>query len=159
MAAPIAGGTPRLIMKEPDINNIACAQSPSLLCILNIFLGESNLFYLFDLQHGKGRLVAKLFSFADWGLSPDSSMMVLHTSATEGRLRLVSMQSGSVREVVLKNWPMLKGVDWSADSKMVFIGGVTPNNVPVVLGVELIVLLYLMVGGTPSHSHCSGTTF
>ena len=64
-------------------------------------------------------------------------MLVLHTSATEGRLRFVSMQSGSVREVVLKNWPMLRGVDWSADSKMVFIGTVTPNNVPVVLGVDI----------------------
>ena len=67
MAAPIAGGPPRLIMKEPGINNIACAQSTSRRCILNIFLGQSNLFYLFDLQHGKGRLVAKLSSFADWG--------------------------------------------------------------------------------------------
>ena len=137
MAAPIAGGTPRLIIKEPGINNIECAQSPSRLCILNIFLGQSNLFYLFDLQLGKGRLVAKLSGFADWGLSPDGSMLVLHISATEGRLRFVSIQSGSVREVVLKDWPMLKGVDWSADGKMVLIGSVTLNNVPVVLGVNI----------------------
>ena len=42
-------------------------------------------------------------------------------------LRFESMQSGSVREVVLKNWPMLRDVDWSVLS-LFFLPGCGSSN-------------------------------
>ena len=136
MAAPIAGGTPRLILSELGINNILCAKPPAQMCILKELLGQTALFYLLDLYHGKGRLVANLPSDANWGFSPDGSTLVIVTNGKEGNVRFVSIDSGTTKDVVVQDWPILKSADWAADSKVVLMASVNPKGVPVILGVD-----------------------
>ena len=134
MAVPIAGGAPRVILSEPGINNFICAKPPSQVCILNELLLAGNFFYLLDLNHGKGRLVAKLPGDANSGFSPDGSTLALDDGST---VRFVSIDSGIVKDVVVKDWPVRKSADWSADGKVLLIASVTPAGAPVILGIDL----------------------
>jgi len=134
MAVPIAGGAPRVILSEPGINNFICAKPPSQVCILNELLLAGNFFYLLDLNHGKGRLVAKLPGDANSGFSPDGSTLALDDGST---VRFVSIDSGIVKDVLVKDWPVRKSADWSADGKVLLIASVTPAGAPVILGIDL----------------------
>lgn len=138
MAAPITGGMPRLILSEPGINNFLCAKPPSRVCILNEFFNQSNLFYLLDLTRGKGRLIAKLpFNNVNWGLSPDGSTLALVVAGNKGQVRFLSIDSGATKDVVVKDWPILSSADWTADGKLVLSASITPNGVPVILGIDM----------------------
>jgi DNA-binding winged helix-turn-helix (wHTH) protein/Tol biopolymer transport system component len=134
MAVPIAGGTPRVILSEPGIVNFICAKPPSQMCMLQELLASGNFFYLFDFRQGKGRLVANVPGNVNSGFSPDGSTLALDDGST---VRFVAIDSGIVKEVVLKDWPVRKSADWSADSKVLMIASVTPAGAPVILGVDL----------------------
>ena len=54
----------------------------------------------------------------------------------EGRIRFVSLPSGVVREVVVKDWPRLWTVDWSADGAGLLIPTTKPNSTPVLLFID-----------------------
>jgi len=135
-AVPIAGGAPRMMLSEPGINNLICAKPPSRVCMLKELLASGSFFYLFDLHQGKGPLVAKLPSDAASGFSPDGSTLVLVTDGEKGQMRFVSIDSGATKDVVVKDWPILKGADWSADSKVVLTASVTSAGAPVILGID-----------------------
>ena len=134
MAVPIAGGAPRVILSEPGISDFICAKPPSQVCILGELLASGSFFYLFDLHQGKGRLVAKLPSYAHSGFSPDGSTLAIDDGTT---VRFVSVDSGIVKDVVVKDWPVRKSADWSADGKLLLIASFTPAGAPVILAIDL----------------------
>jgi DNA-binding winged helix-turn-helix (wHTH) protein/Tol biopolymer transport system component len=134
MAVPIAGGMPRVILSEPGINNFICAKPPSQMCMLQELLASGNFFYLFDFRQGKVRLVANLPGDVNSGFSPDGSTLALDDGST---VRFVSIDSGVVKDVVLKDWPIRKSADFSADGKVLLIASVTPTGAPVILGIDL----------------------
>jgi hypothetical protein len=100
-------------------------------CILNELLPSGNFFYLLDLHRGKGRLVAKLPTDPNSGFSPDGSTLAIDDGST---VRFVSIDSGIVKDVVVKDWPVRKGADWSADGKVLLIASFTPAGAPVIKG-------------------------
>ena len=136
MATPITGGSSRAILSEPGVNNYLCAKLPSSDCILNEWNGVTNVFYLLDLDHGKGRRVAEVKGESNWGLSPDGSTLVLSPRAGQERLIFVSVETGAIKESEVKGWSTLKSADWAADSKSVLMASVTPAGIPVVLRVD-----------------------
>jgi len=136
MAVPISGGTPRVILSEPGVNDAQCAKPPSQVCILIQSLMGTSFYYLLDLNHGKGRLIAKLPTFAKYGLSPDGSTLALMDLGDARTVRFVSIDSGVEKVVVVKGWPVRKSADWSADSKVLLIASVNTHDVPVVLSVD-----------------------
>ena len=136
MATPITGGSSRAILSQPGVNNYLCAKLPSSDCILNEWNGVTNVFYLLDLDHGKGRRVAEVKGESNWGLSPDGSTLVLSPRAGQERLIFVSVETGAIKESEVKGWSTLKSADWAADSKSVLMASVTPAGIPVVLRVD-----------------------
>ena len=134
MAVPIGGGTPRVILQEPGVGDAQCAKPPSQVCILNEFVAGTSFYYLLDLHHGKGRLIAKLPGLVNYGLSPDGSTLALDDART---VRFVSIDSGIVKDVVVKDWPVRKSADWSADGKALLVASVNTQDVPVVLSFDI----------------------
>jgi Tol biopolymer transport system component len=60
--------------------------------------------------------------FSD-GLSPDgSTFAVAIRGAAETHIRSLSLSGGPDREITVKDWPNLLGLDWSADSKGLYCG-------------------------------------
>jgi Tol biopolymer transport system component len=74
----------------------------------------------------------------NWSLSPDGSLLAIvkELGEHEGRIRFMSLPSGVVRDVVLKDWPRLSTVDWSADGAGLLMSSRTSNSTPVLLFVD-----------------------
>ena len=61
-------------------------------------------------------------------LSPDgTSFAISMGSEAEIHIRLLSLSGGSDRELTVKGWPNLTGLDWSPDGKGLFVGSVSPQ--------------------------------
>lgn len=74
---------------------------------------------------------------ANWSLSPSGSLLaVVRFGEHEGRIRFISLPGAAVRDVVLKDWPQLLSVDWSADGAGLFMPSTKSNSDPVLLFVD-----------------------
>jgi len=97
-------------------------------------------FFSFDPEHGKADEVATMTGTGEgvnWSLSPDGSLLaIIKFGEHDGRIRFMSLPSGAVRVVVLKDWPQLTAVDWSADGKGLLMPSTTSNSTPVLLFVD-----------------------
>lgn len=137
MSMPLSGGMPRLVLQDRGISNFLCARTPSTVCVFHKVLGATSSFITFDTERGKGREIAKFEGLPNWGLSPNGSQLAVVTDENRGRLRLLSLDTGATRDVVVKEWPALRGVDWTADGGSILIGSVTPRGTAVILDVDL----------------------
>src|ERR1700689_159420 len=78
MSKPLAGGPPRLVLRENGINNYQCARAPSQLCIFSKLVGYDHILVSFDLENGPGREITRIPSGGShWSLSPDGSPLSL----------------------------------------------------------------------------------
>jgi len=97
-------------------------------------------FFSFDPEHGKGDEVARMTETGEgvnWSLSPDGLLLAMvRFGEHEGRIRFMSLPSGVTRDVVLKDWPVLWTVDWSADGAGLLMPSTKPNSTPVLLFID-----------------------
>src|SRR5215469_10318963 len=141
MRKNMAGGAPQEVLRQNAIYNIQCARIPSKLCLFSTQVAGTTTFFSFDPENGKANEVARMTEtgqdFANWSLSPDASLLaIVKGREHEGRIRFMSLPGGVVREVVLKDWPRLSTVDWSADGKGLLMSSTTSNSTPVLLFVD-----------------------
>ena len=134
MSKPLAGGPPRLVLRENGISNYQCARAPSQLCIFSKLVGYDHILASFDLENGPGREITRIPSGgSNWSLSPDGSRLALVLAPH--RIRFLSPDTGAAHDVNLNDWPVFN-VDWSADGARVFIRSITPTGVPVILALN-----------------------
>jgi Tol biopolymer transport system component len=134
MSKPLAGGPPRLVLRENGISNYQCARAPSKLCIFSKLLGYDHILVSFDLKRGAGREITRIPSGGShWSLSPDGSRLALVLDPH--RIRFLSPDTGAAHDVSLDDWPVFNA-DWSADGARVFIRSITPAGVPVILALN-----------------------
>lgn len=77
------------------------------------------------------RTLQKEASSDDFGplLSPDGSSVAISTSGqAEIHIRLLSLSGGSDREITVKGWPSISGLDSSPDGKRLYVGSVSPQS-------------------------------
>ena len=121
-AVPIGGGTPRFILKDVGINNVQCARLPSTICLYSITNGNTLETYRFDLSHGKSSDPPQVDKWCDWTLSPDGSQRAVIVKGTdEDQIHLRSTSTGQGRDLVIKGWRGLEGLDWSSDGRSIFV--------------------------------------
>jgi len=137
MSIPLSGGVPRLILQDRGVSNFACARTPSTVCVINKFLDATSTFTTFDLQHGQGRELARFDGWPNYGISPDGSLLAVITDERRGKIRFLSLATGTTRDVIVKDWPVLRGADWTADGRSLLMGSVTPRGTSVILDVDL----------------------
>jgi DNA-binding winged helix-turn-helix (wHTH) protein/Tol biopolymer transport system component len=134
MSKPLAGGPPRLVLRENGISNYQCARAPSQLCIFSKLLGSGHILASFDPEKGPGREITRTPSGGShWSLSPDGSRLALVLEPH--RIRFLSPETGAAHDVSLNDWPV-SNVDWSADGTTLFIRSITPAGVPVILALN-----------------------
>jgi len=64
-----------------------------------------------------------------WGLSPDgTSFAISKYEEPEIRIRLLSITGGSDRDITVKGWPNIIGLDWSADGKGLYVGSASSQG-------------------------------
>ena len=63
------------------------------------------------------------------GLSPDGTIFALSKSGeVDIHIRLLSLVGGSDREITVKGWPNLTGLNWSPDGKGLYCGSASPQR-------------------------------
>jgi eukaryotic-like serine/threonine-protein kinase len=136
MRAPIGGGAPQPLMDIPNnFSNIACAHSPSQLCVVAEPRADMKklVFSALDPMKGKGPtlLTADMNpgGLYNWMLSPDGTQIVfMEFNPLEGRIQLLSLQGKPERDIVVKGWAGFNAVDWAADSKSFFVSSQAPTS-------------------------------
>jgi DNA-binding winged helix-turn-helix (wHTH) protein/Tol biopolymer transport system component len=134
MSKPLAGGPPRLVLRENGISNYQCARAPSELCIFSKLLGSDYILASFDPVKGLGREITRIPNGeSHWSLSPNGSRLALVLDSH--RIRFLSPDTGAAHDVSLNDWPV-SNVDWSADGAELFIRSITPAGLPVILALN-----------------------
>lgn len=122
-AIPVGGGTPRLVLKQDGIWNIECARLPSTMCLYSTSRGSIWETFRFDVRSGKIAVPPQIDGVpTNWALSPDGAERAIIDYAPDvGVVKFRSTSTGTIRQVVLKGWNGLMGLEWSADGKSVLI--------------------------------------
>jgi Tol biopolymer transport system component/DNA-binding winged helix-turn-helix (wHTH) protein len=122
-AIPVAGGTPRLVLKDVNIWNVQCARLPSTVCMYGINKGNTVETFRFDVRSGKSTAPPQIDPPCNWSLSPDGSQRaIIPLVKNEGTIQFRSTSSDKTRDLVVKGWNGLKNIDWSADGKSLLVG-------------------------------------
>ena len=126
MSMSLSSGMRRMVLEDRGINHFLCARTPSSVCVFSKFVGTAVSLTAFDTERGKGRELARLEGWHNWSVSPDGSQLVIVTDELLGRLRFLSFDTGKSRDVIVKGWPLLTGIGWTADSASALVGSWTP---------------------------------
>jgi hypothetical protein len=141
MRAPINGGPPQTVLEAPYITNYQCSRALADICVLSQEEPKQLVFSVFDSVKGNPREVAKLeesASVRNSGLSPDgTSIAVVTFSASDNRIRMISLKGQANREIRVKGWNSFTSVDWAADGKGFFVSSNPNGRLSTLLYVDL----------------------
>jgi Tol biopolymer transport system component/DNA-binding winged helix-turn-helix (wHTH) protein len=119
-AIPMGGGTPRLVLTDTGITIVECARLPSTLCLYAVVQGATWATFRFDVRSGKSSAPPQIDPNCNWSLSPDGSeRAIVEYRPNQGTIQLRSTSTGKTRDLAVKGWNGLVGVDWSADGRSV----------------------------------------
>jgi Tol biopolymer transport system component len=88
----------------------------------------------FDPLKGRGKVLRTIqndpsHQYAGRGVSPDGSTLAISREGEpEIHIRLLSLSGGSDREITVKGWPNITGLDWSPDGKGFYCGSASPQG-------------------------------
>ena len=128
MRVPITGGTPQLVLEMRN-GDVRCAHTAAGVCIIQEETQDHRNWRLtaFDPLKGRGKVLRTMqkdpVTSAASDLSPDGSTFAIARESQAGiRIRLLSLSGGPDREITVKGWPSITGLDWSADGKRLYCG-------------------------------------
>jgi Tol biopolymer transport system component len=135
MRVPANGGVPQFLLDASDLWGYCCARAPASLCVITEESPDQKKFTLTTLDpvKGRGKVLRTIekdpsVHFGSYDISPDGTTYALSQgSEAEIHIRLLSLSGGSDREVTVKGWPNITGLNWSPDGKGLYVGSVTPQ--------------------------------
>jgi serine/threonine protein kinase len=137
-AIPIGGGTPRLILKDVGIWNVQCARAPSTICLYSVAKGEISETFRFDVKSGRMTVPSQIESAFNWSLSPDGSeRAIILYGPNQDKIQFRSTSTGQTRDLVVKGWSGLTGINWSSDGKRLLVSQHTFERDSTLLSVTL----------------------
>ena len=146
MRIPLAGGPPKLLLEDVNINNHQCAREPSKLCIYSQITTGEQTFYRYDPETGEhSEITAAKIKDADpyafnWSLSPDGKVLASAKKVgpqKELSVRLLSVADGSQRMLKVDAWAGIGSLDWAPDGKSIWALAYTTKDTWALLNVDL----------------------
>jgi Tol biopolymer transport system component len=147
MRIPANGGAPQLVFEMPNEVDFDfyCAHAPASLCVISETSPDRKqiTFTAFDPLKGRGKVLRTvandpLHSYAASALSPDGSTVALaRADEPEIHIRLLFLTGAPEREIVVKGWPRLTGLDWTLDGKGLYCGSWSSTQGSTLLYVDL----------------------
>jgi Tol biopolymer transport system component len=132
---PVSGGPSELALTAHGWFAHSCARAPATLCLVGERTEDKKqlVFTAFDPVKGRGREVARVAidprPWYWWELSPDGSQIAMLFPQGENRVRLIPIESGTPRDVLVKGWwGFDEGPHWSPDGKGFYIGCSVPGR-------------------------------
>jgi Tol biopolymer transport system component len=134
MRIPVLGGAPQFVLDTPNPYGFACARTPASLCVLlEVSQDEKQLtMTAFDPVEGRGKLLRTIAqgphtTFHPAELSPDGTTFAI-SRGDEPEIHIRLLSGGSDREITVKGWPNISGLDWSPDEKGFYVGSYSPQG-------------------------------
>lgn len=137
MRVPLDGGTPKPVLQDVEIDNFSCSRIPATVCVYSKVIRRTTILIAFDTQKGKGDEIARFDGWPSWALSPDGSQLAVLTDGHQGRIEFISLKTGRKRDIVVKDWPVMRTAYWTADGRGLLITSYTTRGTSVVLDVDL----------------------
>jgi DNA-binding winged helix-turn-helix (wHTH) protein/Tol biopolymer transport system component len=123
-AIPLAGGAPRLVLREKYITNLQCARLPSTLCAYSVNTSGKELIRKFDPKTGESSPLAEFPTQGmptGWSLSPNGSLLAMaRYHPDQAIIHLRSMSDNTNRDLIVKGRVGLATADWAADGNSFF---------------------------------------
>lgn len=135
MRVPMSGGDPKEVLQDTDIDNFWCSRTP--VCVYSKVIKKTTILFTFNALNGKSREIATFDGWPGWALSPDGSQVAVVTDGHDGHVQFISLKTGARRNVIVKDWPVIRSPYWSADSRSVLMTSFSPGGNSVVLEVDL----------------------
>jgi hypothetical protein len=134
MRVPIGGGVPQFVMEFRNWIYYACARAPASLCVLAEESQDQEQLTLTasDPLKGRGKVLRTVKTdptarFGGMDLSPDGTTFAVSTAyEPEIHIRLLSLSGGPDREIAVKGWPSMTGLDWAPSGKGFYCGSKSP---------------------------------
>ena len=145
MRVSTSGGAPQLVLEGRGFDYLACARSPATMCVFSEESPDRKqlIFSAFDpSQDHKGRELARVslklpVVAYGWDLSLDGSHLAWSQWDEEvGRIQILPLAGGEVREVNVKGWYGLARMFRAADGKGLFVSS-QPHHAYTALYVDL----------------------
>ncbi|HEY6293442.1 MAG TPA: protein kinase [Terriglobia bacterium] len=135
MRIPANGGVPEHVLDMVYGGDIRCSIAPASLCVLVEPSQDEKQLTLtaLDPVKGRGKVLRTIQTNGSAGapgevLSPDGTTFAfVQGGEAEIHIRLLSLSGSSDREITVKGWPNLTGLDWSLDGKGFYAGSVSPQ--------------------------------
>jgi hypothetical protein len=134
LSIPPTGGVPHHVLEMRNDSSYECARAPANLCVVLEVSRDEKQFTLtaFDPMKGRGKVLRTIpkdpSAYDAPALSPDGTIFALSKPhEPEIHIRLLSLTGGSDREVTVKGWPNVSGLDWASDGKAFYVGSVSPQ--------------------------------
>jgi Tol biopolymer transport system component len=132
MRIPIAGGAPQFVLEMRNDADYNCSLSSGGTCVLaeDSPDGKQLTVTAFDPLKGRGKVLRTIpkdaaASFAG-NISPDGTVFAIaKNSEPDIHIRLLSLSGSADREITVKGWPNITGLDWSPDGKGMYCGSVS----------------------------------
>ena len=136
MRIPVSGGAPQLVLETRNLSWYGCTRAPASLCGVHEADQDEKQLILtaFDPLKERGKVLRTIqkdpTSYFSWtALSPDGTILALSKSGeVEIHIRLLSLVGASDRDITVKGWPNVTGLNWSPDGKGLYVGSVSPQN-------------------------------
>ena len=123
MRAPLAGGPSTLVLETNNLNNHQCSRSPASVCVYSQHNPNDFVLSRYDLATGSAKEITRIPNQGNvwnWGLAPDGKTVAI-TKAGDDRILLVSLVGQPQRELSVKGLNNINSLDWTADSKAMFV--------------------------------------
>jgi serine/threonine protein kinase/Tol biopolymer transport system component len=128
MRFAIAGGAPQFVLETRNDADYECSLATGGRCIVaeNSRDGKQLTVTAFDPLKGRDKVLRTIPKDAAplaSGLSPDGSTFAIAKGGQpEIQIRLLSLSGSSDRELTVKGWPNITGLNWSADGNGMYCG-------------------------------------
>jgi DNA-binding winged helix-turn-helix (wHTH) protein/Tol biopolymer transport system component len=127
--ANLDGSSPRLVWRENPLDEWRCPELAGTACVLReTDAHQQFFFYALDLEHGKGRLLARAAwlptIMGDWALSPDGRVAAIPDHDKDSpSIQLVRLDGAGGESKIRVHPPMhLRGLAWAPDESGFFAG-------------------------------------
>ena len=138
MRIPVGGGVPQLVLETDHRTAYDCARVPASPCVL---LEESQdekkwMVTALDPLKGRGKVLRTIEKESSESLqslyralSPEgATVAVARGGEAEIHIRLLSLRGGADREILVKGWQNITGLNWSSDGKGFYCGSVSAQG-------------------------------
>jgi eukaryotic-like serine/threonine-protein kinase len=135
MRIPVSGGVPQPVLETMQRGAaFGCARAPASLCVIREASQDEKHFTItaFDALKGRGKVLRTIekepMAFGA-ALSPDGAAFAMSRyDEPESHIRLFSLSGGSDREITVKGWANLSGLEWSPDGRGLYCGAAPPQG-------------------------------